>query len=135
MEPSKESKPPTGCPFEEALGVEATAAFQECLFSDQSKGLIHVSSANARSSKIPGIGKDTPVIPMRGRDCRAGTMGGGIAMIFANAGIPVAARGNRSGGARSGLATIRKNYDNSVKKGRLTQEQVEQRMGLCRGPP
>jgi 3-hydroxyacyl-CoA dehydrogenase len=60
----------------------------------------------------------------------AGTMGGGITMNFLNAGIPVTMLEMKQEALDRGVATIRKNYENSVKKGKLTQEKVEQRMGL-----
>ncbi len=119
-------------PFEEGCQVEAKL-FQECLFSDQSKGLIHVFFGEREVSKIPDIGKDTPVIPVNSvAVIGAGTMGGGITMVFANAGIPVLLKESDQAALDRGLATIRKNYDNSAKKGRFTPEQVEQRMGLIR---
>ena len=60
----------------------------------------------------------------------AGTMGGGITMNFLNAGIPVVLLEMKQEALDNGLATIRKNYENSAKKGKLTTEQVEQRMAL-----
>jgi 3-hydroxyacyl-CoA dehydrogenase len=63
----------------------------------------------------------------------AGTMGGGIAMNFLNAGIPVVLLETRQEALDKGMATIRKNYDNTVKKGKLTAEKLEQRMALLTG--
>ena len=60
----------------------------------------------------------------------AGTMGGGIAMNFLNAGIPVTILEMKQEALDKGLATIRKNYENTVKKGKLTPDKVEQRMAL-----
>ncbi|HJV95228.1 MAG TPA: 3-hydroxyacyl-CoA dehydrogenase NAD-binding domain-containing protein, partial [Albitalea sp.] len=74
---------------------------------------------------------DTPLRPIRKVGIiGAGTMGGGIAMNFANAGIPVVVLEMKQEALDKGLGTIRKNYENTAKKGRLTIEQVEQRMGL-----
>ena len=64
--------------------------FQECLFSDQSKAMIHVFFGERAVAKIPGIAKDLPLIPIkRAAVVGGGTMGGGITMNYANAGIPV----------------------------------------------
>ena len=79
----------TKLPFEEGCKVEAKL-FTECLFSDQSKALIHVFFGEREVAKIPDVPKETPVIPVnRVAVVGSGTMGGGIAMVFANAGIPV----------------------------------------------
>src|SRR5262245_61580385 len=76
-------------PFAEGIKREAEL-FRECLFSDQSKALIHVFFAEREVAKIPGLPKDTPRLPIRrAAVVGAGTMGGGIAMTYANSGIPV----------------------------------------------
>jgi 3-hydroxyacyl-CoA dehydrogenase len=117
-------------PFEEGLKAEAEI-FQECLFSDQSKALIHVFFGERAVAKVPGIGKDTPRQEIkRAAVVGAGTMGGGIAMCYANAGIPVMLKEADQDRLDAGLATIRKNYESSVKKGKLTPEKLEQRMSL-----
>ena len=75
--------------------------FQECLYSDQSKALIHVFFAEREVAKIPDVPKDTPLIPVNSAAIvGAGTMGGGIAMVCANAGIPVLLKDIGSSGAR-----------------------------------
>jgi 3-hydroxyacyl-CoA dehydrogenase len=83
------------------------------------------------AGKVADIGAD---VALRGIEqvgvIGAGTMGGGISMNFLNAGIPVTLLETRQEALDRGLATIRKNYENSAKKGRLTAEQVEQRMAL-----
>ncbi len=118
--------------FEEGCQVEAKL-FQQCLFSDQSKGMIHVFFGEREIAKVPDIGKDTPVRPVNSvAVVGAGTMGGGITMNFANAGIPVLLKEADQAALDRGIATIRKNYENSAKKGRFTAEQVEQRMALIR---
>ncbi|HWY49462.1 MAG TPA: 3-hydroxyacyl-CoA dehydrogenase NAD-binding domain-containing protein [Bryobacteraceae bacterium] len=118
----------TKLPFDEGVKREAEL-FQKCLFSDQSKGLIHVFFGEREVAKIPGIPKDIAQIPVnKAAVVGAGTMGGGIAMVFANAGIPVLLKETDQAALDRGLATIKKNYANSVKKGRFTQEQMDQRL-------
>jgi 3-hydroxyacyl-CoA dehydrogenase len=120
----------TRLPFAQGLQKEAEL-FQECLFSDQSKALIHVFFAEREVAKIPGIPKETPLIPVkRAAVVGAGTMGGGIAMSYANAGIPVLLKEVSQEALDRGLATIRKNYAATVQKGRLTQGQMDQRLAL-----
>jgi 3-hydroxyacyl-CoA dehydrogenase len=119
----------TKLPFDEGVQREAEL-FQHCLFSDQSKGLIHVFFGEREVAKIPGIPKDIAQIPVnKAAVVGAGTMGGGIAMVFANAGIPVLLKETDQAALDRGLATIQKNYANSVKKGRFTPEQMDQRLG------
>jgi 3-hydroxyacyl-CoA dehydrogenase len=114
--------------FEDGLKREAEL-FQECLFSDQSKALIHVFFAEREVAKIPGIPKDTQQLPVNQvAVVGAGTMGGGIAMVFANAGIPVLLKETDQAALDRGLATIRNNYANSVKKGRFTQWAIDQHL-------
>jgi len=118
----------TKLPFDEGVKREAEL-FQQCLFSDQSKGLIHVFFGEREVAKIPGIPKDIAQIPVnKAAVVGAGTMGGGIAMVFANAGIPVLLKETDQAALDRGLATIKKNYANSFKKGRFTQEQMDQRL-------
>jgi 3-hydroxyacyl-CoA dehydrogenase len=119
-------------PFDE--GVEAERKlFTECLFSDQSKALIHVFFGEREVAKVPDVPKETPVIPVNSAAViGAGTMGGGIAMNFANAGIPVLLKETDQAALDRGVNTIRKNYDNSVKKGRFTQQQMDERMALIK---
>ena len=105
--------------------------FNECLFSDQSKAMIHVFFGEREVAKIPSLPKDTPVLPIRkAAIVGAGTMGGGIAMNYLNAGIPVTLKETSQEALDRGLATIRKNYANSVAKGRYTQEWMDQRLAL-----
>jgi 3-hydroxyacyl-CoA dehydrogenase len=118
----------TKLPFDQGIQREAEL-FQQCLFSDQSKALIHVFFGEREVAKIPGIPKDLRPIPVgQAAIVGAGTMGGGIAMVFANAGIPVLLKEADQAALDRGLATIRKNYANSVAKRRFTQEQMDQRM-------
>jgi 3-hydroxyacyl-CoA dehydrogenase len=118
----------TKLPFDEGVAREREL-FQQCLFSDQSKALIHVFFGEREVAKIPGISKDIQQIPVnRAGVVGAGTMGGGIAMVFANAGIPVLLKETDQAALDRGLATIQKNYANSVKKGRFTQQVMDERL-------
>ena len=110
-----------GCQQEEKL-------FIDCLFSDQSKSLIHVFFSEREVSKIPDIPKDTPLIPIKSAAVvGAGTMGGGIAMVLANAGIPVLLKETDQAALDRGLNTIKSNYDTSVKRGRFAPEAAAER--------
>ena len=106
----------TKLPFDQ--GVEAERKlFIECLFSDQSKAMIHVFFGEREVAKIPDVPKETPTIPVNtAAVIGAGTMGGGIAMNFANAGIPVLLKETDQAALDRGMNTIRKNYANSVKQ-------------------
>jgi 3-hydroxyacyl-CoA dehydrogenase len=120
----------TKLPFEEGCAREAEL-FKECLFSDQSKSMIHVFFGEREVAKIPDVSKDTEIFEIKkAAVIGAGTMGGGIAMNYANAGIPVIVREVTQDALDRGMATIRKNYENSVKKGRFTQEVMSERMAL-----
>jgi 3-hydroxyacyl-CoA dehydrogenase len=113
-----------GCQFERKL-------FMDCLFSSQSKSLIHVFFGEREVAKIPDVPKETPVTPVnRVAVVGAGTMGGGIAMVFANAGIPVLLKEADQAALDRGLANIQKNYASSVKRGRFTQQFVDERLKL-----
>ena len=114
--------------FEEGCQVEQKL-FLDCLFSEQSKSLIHVFFSEREANKIPDIPKDTPVTPVKSAAVvGAGTMGGGIAMVLANAGIPVLIKDTDQSAIDRGLATIRSNYEHSVKRGRFSREVAEERM-------
>jgi 3-hydroxyacyl-CoA dehydrogenase len=116
--------------FEEGCEVERRL-FTDCLFSDQSKALIHVFFGEREVAKIPEVGKDTAVQPIRSiAVVGSGTMGGGIAMVFANAGIPVLLKEVDQPALDQGFARIRKNYASSVQRGRLTQQFVDERLAL-----
>jgi len=122
----------TKLPFEEGVAREAEL-FKQCLFSDQSKAMIHVFFGEREVAKIPDTPKDTEVFEIKkAAIIGAGTMGGGIAMNYANAGIPVIVREVTQEALDRGMATIRKNYENSVKKGRFTQEVMSERMALIK---
>jgi 3-hydroxyacyl-CoA dehydrogenase len=120
----------TKLPFEEGCQAEAKL-FSECLFSDQSKALIHVFFGEREVAKIPDVPKETPVIPVnRVAVVGSGTMGGGIAMVFANAGIPVLLKDVDEAALDLGMGKIRKNYASSVQRGRFTQAFVDERLHL-----
>ncbi len=120
----------TKLPFEEGCQVEQKL-FTECLFSPQSKALIHIFFGEREVTKIPDVPKDTPLIPVKTAGVvGAGTMGGGIAMVLANAGIPVLVKEADQAALDRGMANIQKNYATSVKRGRFTQQFVEERLKL-----
>lgn len=120
----------TKLPFDEGCKREAEL-FKECLFSTQSKSLIHIFFSERNVAKIPDIPKGVPTTKVsHAAVVGAGTMGGGIAMNYANAGIPVILREATQEALDRGLAIIKKNYSNSVKKGRFSQEVMDERMSL-----
>jgi 3-hydroxyacyl-CoA dehydrogenase len=117
----------TTLPFAEGCQVEQKL-FIECLFSEQSKALIHVFFSEREVGKIPDVPKETPLLPVKSTAVvGAGTMGGGIAMVLANAGIPVLLKDADQAALDRGLATIQSNYANSVKRGRFSQQDAEER--------
>ncbi len=116
--------------FDDGLKFERDL-FLELVQTPESKALRHAFFAERAASKIPDVPADTPLREIRSAAViGAGTMGGGIAMNFANAGIPVTLLEMKQEALDKGIATIRKNYENTLKKGRLTQEQLDKRMGL-----
>jgi 3-hydroxyacyl-CoA dehydrogenase len=120
----------TQLPFEEGCKRESEL-FNQCLFGPQSKALIHAFFGERAVSKIPDIPKDTKIYEIkRAAVIGAGTMGGGIAMAYANAGIPVIVKETAQEALDRGLANIRKNYANTVAKGKLSQADMEQRLAL-----
>ena len=120
----------TKLPFEEGCKTEQKL-FLDCLFSEQSKSLIHVFFSEREVAKIPDVPKDTPVLPINSAAVvGAGTMGGGIAMVLANVGIPVLLKEVDQTALDRGLATIRSNYANSVRRGRFSQQSAEERLKL-----
>jgi 3-hydroxyacyl-CoA dehydrogenase len=120
----------TRLPFDEGCQQEQKL-FLECLFSDQSKSLIHVFFGEREVAKIPDIPKDTPLLPVNSAAVvGAGTMGGGIAMVFANAGIPVFLKEADQAALDRGMATIKSNYATSVKRGRFSQQLADERLKL-----
>jgi 3-hydroxyacyl-CoA dehydrogenase len=116
--------------FDEGLAVER-AGFQFLMDTPESHALRHAFFGERAAAKIPDVPEDTPTRSTKSAAViGAGTMGGGIAMNFANAGIPVKLLEMKQEALDKGLAVIRKNYESRVKKGKLTAEKLEQRMAL-----
>jgi len=111
-------------PFEEGLKCERQA-FEACMADPQSSALRYQFFAERAAAKIQGLAKDTEALPVKHVGIiGAGTMGGGIAMCFAQAGFRVTLVDQDQEGIDRGLGTIRKNYDISVQRGRLSADQV-----------
>ncbi len=120
-------------PIDEGLQVERHR-FIECMDSPQSAALRHMFFAERQTAKIPDVPPDTPTRPIgHVAVIGAGTMGGGIAMCFANAGLGVTLIDSGEEALQRGLATIRSNYQRSAAKGRLSERDVVARMGLIQG--
>ncbi len=120
-------------PFEEGLAVERKL-FIELMTGPQSAAQRYVFFAERAANKIPDVGDDVEVLPIKSVGViGAGTMGGGISMNFLNAGIPVKIVEMKQEALDRGLGVIRKNYENTAKKGRLTQDDVEKRMAALTG--
>jgi 3-hydroxyacyl-CoA dehydrogenase len=116
--------------FDEGMRLELVA-FQTLMLTPESRALRHVFMAERATSKIPDVPADTPVRAIQKLAIiGAGTMGGGIAMNFLNAGMPVVMLEMKQEALDRGVATIRKNYDAQVKKGKLTQDKLDARMAL-----
>ena len=117
-------------PFEQGL-KEEREGFMYLVGTPESRALRHAFFGERAASKIPDVPEGTPVRKIeKVAVIGAGTMGGGITMNFLNAGIPVIMLETKQEALDRGVGIIRKNYDNSAKKGKLTAEKVEQRMGL-----
>ncbi|WP_447748156.1 3-hydroxyacyl-CoA dehydrogenase NAD-binding domain-containing protein [Pseudomonas nicosulfuronedens] len=120
-------------PLSEGLKREE-ALFKQAEASAQSAALRHVFFAEREAGRIPGIDASQALRPIdKVAVIGAGTMGGGIAMNFANAGIPVLLLEQKAEALERGLANIRKNYEISVQRGKLDAAQLEQRMQLLQG--
>ncbi|MCA8243655.1 3-hydroxyacyl-CoA dehydrogenase NAD-binding domain-containing protein [Burkholderia sp. AU32262] len=105
--------------------------FVALMMTPESRALRHAFFGERAASKIPDVPADTPLREIRRIGViGAGTMGGGIAMNFVNAGLPVTLLETKQDALERGLATIRKNYDAQVRKGKLTQEKLDARMAL-----
>lgn len=117
-------------PFEEGCAAEAEI-FMRCLRSPQSRALIHIFFAERAVTKVPGADKDTPTFSIKEVGViGAGTMGRGIAMALANAGIQTRLKDVDPAVLERALAEIRKNYDRSVASGRLSAAQRDERLAL-----
>ena len=116
--------------FDEGMKVEREL-FTALMFTPECKALRHAFMAERATTKIPDVPADTPVRSIaKVAVIGAGTMGGGIAMNFLNAGIPVVMLEMKQEALDKGLGVIRKNYESQVKKGKLKQDKYEQRMAL-----
>ena len=105
--------------------------FTQLMTGSQSKAMRHYFFAERAANKIDDVPADTPLIPIRKVGViGAGTMGGGIAMNFLSAGIPVTILEMQQDALDRGTGVMRKNYENTAKRGRMTAEQVEGAMGL-----
>jgi 3-hydroxyacyl-CoA dehydrogenase len=117
-------------PIDEAQKKERDL-FLKLVVGDQSKAQRHIFFAEREAAKVPDISKDVqPREIKRAAVIGAGTMGGGISMNFANAGIPVTIIENNEDALKRGMATIEKNYQMSVQRGSLTPENMAKRLAL-----
>jgi 3-hydroxyacyl-CoA dehydrogenase len=119
-------------PFDKGMAREREL-FLQCAQNSQSKAMQHVFFAERKAANVPNLDKnvakrDVKTVAIIG----AGTMGGGIAMNFLNVGIPVTLLEMKQDALDRGVGVIRKNYENTAAKGKLTLEQVQQRMGLLK---
>ena len=118
--------------FEDALNAEREI-FTNLMLTPESRALRHLFVAERAASKIPDVAEDTPKRTVaKVGVIGAGTMGGGITMNFLNAGIPVTMLEMKQDALDRGVATIRKNYEAQVKKGKLKQDKYDQRMALLK---
>jgi 3-hydroxyacyl-CoA dehydrogenase len=120
-------------PFDEGLKFERTE-FMKLMTGTQSAAQRYVFFAERAVWKVPDVPETTETLPVQKVGViGAGTMGGGIAMNFLNVGVPVTIVETKQEALDRGLATIRKNYENTAKRGRLTMADVEKRMSLIKG--
>ena len=123
----------TTLPFEDGLDRERALSIQ-CVHSEQCRALIHAFFAERGVARVPDVPKETPSRPIgRVAIIGAGTMGGGIAMACANAGLDVTLSDAKPEALERGLAAVRKNYDGSVARGRLTTAAVAERLARIEG--
>jgi 3-hydroxyacyl-CoA dehydrogenase len=116
--------------FDEGMAFEREI-FINLMWTSECRALRHLFTAERAASKIPDVPEDTPKRNIASVSViGAGTMGGGISMNFLNAGIPVKILEMKQEALDRGVATIRKNYEAQVKKGKLKQDKYEQRMAL-----
>ena len=117
----------------EGLATER-AAFLNLVKDPTSKALRHLFFAEREAARVPGIGKEVKARPVgKAAVIGAGTMGGGIAMCFAQAGIPVTIIEVKEEALAAGLARIRANYETSVKRGSLSQAAMDRHLGFVTG--
>jgi len=120
----------TTMPFDEGVRHERSL-FEALMRSTESLALRHAFFGERAAARIPDVPADTPTRPVkRVAVIGAGTMGGGIAMSFLNAGLPVTLLETTREALDRGLATIRRNYESAVKRGKLSADKLEQRLAL-----
>ena len=120
-------------PFDKAIEREREL-FRELVTSPESAAMRHIFFAERQAAKIKGLPRETPVREVKqAAIIGGGTMGGGIAMCFANVGIPLVLLEVNEEALDHGLKIIRKNYGITVKRGKLAESDVRQRMGLITG--
>jgi 3-hydroxyacyl-CoA dehydrogenase len=118
--------------FDEGMAKEREI-FVNLMLTPESRALRHIFFAERAASKIPDVPSDTPQREIKSvAVIGAGTMGGGISMNFLNAGIPVTILEMKQDALDRGVATIRKNYEAQVKKGKLKADKYDQRMSLLK---
>ncbi|MEO8387558.1 3-hydroxyacyl-CoA dehydrogenase NAD-binding domain-containing protein [Polaromonas sp.] len=116
--------------FEDGMAFEREL-FINLMWTPESRALRHIFMAERAASKIPDVPEDTPKREIKSvAIIGAGTMGGGIAMNFLNAGIPVKMLEMKQEALDKGIGIIKKNYEGQLKKGKLKQDKYEQRMSL-----
>ncbi len=120
-------------PFDEGLAFEHKL-FDELVHGEQSAAQRYYFFASRKAWNVPDVPADTPTLPVDTVGIiGAGTMGGGIAMNFLNAGILVTIVETKQEALDRGLATIRRNYENTASKGRISMDDVEKRMAQLKG--
>ena len=120
-------------PFDEGLKTEGKL-FAELMTGPQSQAQQYFFFSERQAGKVPGLAEDAKELPIaKVGVIGGGLMGGGISMNFANVGMPVTIVETSQEALDRGLGTIRKNYENTARKGRLTEEALEQRCGLIQG--
>ena len=120
-------------PYDEAVEAER-AVFRECQGTPEARAMRHVFFSDRQAARHPSIPKDTPAGTVeKAAVIGCGTMGGGIAMNFANAGIPVTVLETSPEALEKGLEVVAGNYAATVSRGRLSQEAMDRRMALISG--
>jgi 3-hydroxyacyl-CoA dehydrogenase len=141
---AEQVRPKQAAPLRAVEAIEAAATldfaagcrrekqiFNECLAGEQAKAMMHAFFAERTAGKVPGFDKNAAALAIRRVGViGAGTMGGGIAMAFVNAGIPVVLKDANAQALEAGMANIARNYENSVRRGRFTAQETERRIGM-----
>lgn len=123
----------TTLPFDQGIDFEEKV-FLACMASLQSKAQRYAFFAERKTAKIPGLGDDVPLLPIQKVGViGAGLMGGGIATVFANAGLPVTVVEANATALAAGLDTVKGGYEAGVKRGRLSAEEAQARFGRMTG--